>query len=90
MKENQNGLEDRSCPLCEVKTKDILKHLRLRHSIENTEQLEREISRIEKETEKREKFASYVDELKGKVRKNEITFEEYRRLISKWNQKSSK
>ena len=90
MVENQSESEVRSCPLCEAKPNDILKHLRLQHSIESMEQLELEIGRIEKKKKNRDKFAAYVGELKERIRKKEITFEEYRQLINKWTQENSR
>ena len=90
MKEKPSESEGRSCSICGVNPNDILKHLRLQHSIENKDQLERETNRIEKKKENQNKFAAYVDELKERIRKNEITFDEYRQLINKWIQESSR
>lgn len=90
IKEVLTESEVRSCPVCDIKINNILKHLRLRHCIKNTEHLEREVSRITKKKKKREEFAAYVDELKAKIRNNEITHEEYRQLIAKWNQENGR
>ena len=90
MKEVSTEPEVRFCPVCGVKINDILKHLRLRHRIENTGQLEREVDKIVQEKKKRKEFAAYVDELKVKIRNNEITHAEYRKLITEWTQESGR
>ena len=75
---------NRTCPICSRSLGDLLRHLRIQHNIENIEQLTRQISWVEKKNKRREKFAEFVDMLKKKIQNKEITYEDYRRLVTQW------
>lgn len=72
------------CPICGLMIRDILKHLRIRHDIENTEQLTQYVNQMERKNKKKKEFAEYVAKLKKKIQSGEIAHEEYRRLVTQW------
>ncbi len=73
-----------SCPFCGKAVEDILKHFVLVHDIENLEHLDREVKKSELARKRQAKFAELVKELQDKRKKNLISAEQYRELISKW------
>lgn len=75
----------RECPICHKETINFLKHLRLIHEISNPEDLKQKMVKIERTQDKKEEFRKYVEEIHEKMRKEEISAEEYRELITKWN-----
>ena len=81
--------ENRPCPICHLKLGDMLRHLRIQHDIENTEQLAQQVNQVARKKRRQEAFAEYVEELKKKIQSDEITYEEYRRLITKWSKENN-
>ncbi len=65
------------CPFCGKSFDDMLKHFVLVHDIESLEHLDREIKR-------RREFFEFVKDLQEKRKKNLISAEQYRELVSKW------
>lgn len=74
----------RLCPLCQKKVSDFLKHLRFTHEIEDIEEYETRVNEINKKKTKQREFSNYVEKLKKRKEKGEISPEEYRNLITKW------
>ena len=72
------------CLLCGKQISDLLKHLRFSHKIKNDEEFENEIRNIEYIKKSKQEFSIYVENLQHKKKKNEITSEEYRELITEW------
>lgn len=86
MSMRNNGKRD--CPLCGMEIKDFLKHVRIQHEIESPEELESKIIELENKKTKQVKFATYVEELKQKEKNKEINSDEYRELITKWQEEN--
>jgi len=78
----------RMCPLCGLKIKDFLKHVRIQHEIGSTEELESKMNTLENKKTKQAKFAAYIEELKQKEKNKEISADEYRELITKWQEEN--
>ena len=78
------------CPICKKKYTDILKHFVLAHDIQNMEHLIEEIEKIEKKESIKIMFKNYVEELKKKIKIDEITTKDYRELIMKWSKEHKK
>ena len=77
-------MEVEACPFCGRKIGDILRHYVLDHGIESSDDFIKRFEIVKMEEEKRKVFRSYVEELKEKRRKNEISAEEFRELTTKW------
>jgi len=72
------------CPLCNKKIGDLLKHLRFVHNMEDADQFNQEMTKLEMLKTKQYEFGRYVEELQEKKKNGKITAEEYRELITKW------
>ena len=72
-----NPMTKSKCPICGRYFSDILKHFVLKHDIKDMNQLQQIIN-------KKAEFRAYVEELKQKRKKGEISAEDYRRLVMKW------
>ena len=77
-------MEQTNCPLCDKQISDLLKHLRFNHKIKNDEEFENAIRKIEGVKKAQQEFTTYYEKLQHKKKKNEITSEEYRELITEW------
>jgi len=77
-------VEQIDCPLCNKQISDLLKHLRFSHKIKNDKEFDREVKHKETIKKSQEEFSAYVEEIKYKKKKNEITDEGYRELITEW------
>lgn len=75
----------RECPICHKETANFLKHLRFTHEITDSEDCKQKMEQIKELDIKKEKFGKYVEETLEKMKKGEISAEEYRELITKWN-----
>jgi hypothetical protein len=73
-----------SCPLCGKSVDDILKHFVMVHDIENLEHLKREIAQSESVRRRQREFLEFISDLNEKRRKNLISAEQYRELVSRW------
>ncbi len=73
------------CPLCNKQASDFLLHLRIQHDIKSIEEYEIKLNFNIEKNQKSVEFSAYVDELKKMIANKEITFEQYRELITKWN-----
>jgi hypothetical protein len=72
------------CPLCEKPCANVLVHLNTRHEIFTAEQLRVEIEKRSSQKRKREEFGIFVDELKSKLAREQITAEQYRAFTENW------
>ena len=72
------------CPLCKKRISDLLKHLRFVHEINDVEQFNQEKAKLVRLKTKQTEFAKYVEDLQNKMKNGEISPEEYRELITKW------
>ncbi len=72
------------CPLCGKDVGDILKHFVLVHDIENLEHLNQEVRRSESAQKRQREFSVYVTALQERRKKNLISAEQYRELVSRW------
>ena len=75
----------RECPICHKEFVNYLKHLRITHEITNEEDFKQKIQKIEESNIKKEKFRIYSEENLKRMKNGEISPEEYRELITKWN-----
>ena len=75
----------RECPICHKETVNYLKHLRFTHEITNEDDFQQAMQKIEESNIKKEKFRIYSEEILKKMNNKEISPEEYRELITKWN-----
>ncbi len=80
----------RICPICSKEIVDFLKHLRFIHNVTSPEELAKNIKKINQVEDNKKKFANYVYEIKLKMKKGEISAEQYRELITKWIKDNSK
>jgi hypothetical protein len=62
----------------------VLVHLNTRHEIFTAEQLRVEIEKRSSQKRKREEFGIFVDELKSKLAREQITAEQYRAFTENW------
>jgi len=76
------------CPLCAKKVGDNLYHLRFIHEIEDIDQFMQALQNVGEKEERRRKFADYVVELQGKMKRGLITAEDYRRLVMEWSRET--
>ena len=75
----------RECPICHKEFANFLKHLRITHEIKNDVYYKKKMQEIEETNIKKEKFRNYTEEHQKRMKNGEITPEEYRELITKWN-----
>ena len=75
----------KNCPICGKSISDFLKHLRFVHQIQDSEEFHDEITKLKTKKKRQLEFAQYVEELKLKKKMGDITAEEYRELITRWN-----
>lgn len=68
------------CPICHEEQKDLLRHLVIKHKLKNRSELKDGLL----EGKLRSEFGKYVDILKEKNEKGEITNSEFRELTIKW------
>lgn len=74
------------CPFCGKKVGDNLYHLRFVHEVMDIDQFMKALDKIGQEEDRRRQFAAYVEELQGKVKQGQITWEDFRRLRDEWEQ----
>jgi hypothetical protein len=72
------------CRLCGKFYVDLLKHISITHDIGTIDEYRVKVREIEREEEKRGRFADFVESLKVKVKKGELTWEDYRSLVKNW------
>jgi len=77
-------MDSQTCPICERDFKDILKHLVIFHEIMDMGKLNQIVTEKEKQASKRLEFGKYVDELNEKIKKGDLSAEDFRILTSKW------
>jgi len=70
--------------LCGRRVSDFLKHFAIDHEIQNAEQFEHEVEKVESAEKKRNAFAAYVSQLKEQKAKGLISAEDYRMAVTKW------
>lgn len=70
--------------MCGKKVEDILKHYVLAHDIENPVHFKELLEEKEKDEKKRFEFSKYIEDLINKIEKGEISAEDYRKLVTKW------
>jgi uncharacterized membrane protein len=73
------------CDICGKEVKDILRHFVIAHGIKSINHLKVEINGAEKEKIKRAEFRKYVEELHEKIKRGEISTEDYRKLVTQWS-----
>ena len=74
-----------NCPFCGKHSADLLAHFRLEHDFEDASQFSEEMNRLEHSVELQAEFARLTAEWWAKVKKGEMTAEDYRRLSSQWS-----
>jgi hypothetical protein len=72
------------CPLCGDNRSDLLMHLSVTHRIRDLDHLREEMEKKESVLRRREEFNKFVERLKERVSKGEISWNDYRKLVSKW------
>ncbi len=77
------------CLLCGKELNNLLEHYRFSHEIENTLQYEEKLAINKYNNDRVKRWAKYQSETWARKSVGEITAEEYRKLISKW-QKNNK
>ena len=77
-------LDNRRCPICGRRFKDILKHFALVHDVKDMNQLSQISNEAKKKEDVKKAFSEYVEELKKKLRNGRISPEDYRELVMKW------
>ena len=88
MSETYYDSNEKPCLVCGRSIRDILRHLRIRHDIENIEQMTRQINQIERKSKRQKEFAEYVEKLKKRIQRRDLTYEEYRRLVTQWTREN--
>lgn len=66
----------------------MLAHFRLSHEFEDASQFSEEMTELERKTELQAEFARLTEEWWAKVKKGEMTAEDYRRLTSQWSKEN--
>lgn len=79
------SVDNKRCPICGRRYKDILKHFVVVHNIKDMDQLNQACNEAKKKEEVIEAFSNYVEELKRKLKNGEISPEDYRELMMKWS-----
>ena len=74
----------RECPLCNVTIVDILEHIRIAHDIGSMEEFNEKMAELETQKAKQQAYLNYVQELREKEKKGEISAEDYRRSLTEW------
>jgi hypothetical protein len=77
-------LDKNMCPICNRRFEDILKHFTLEHNIKDMEQLKLISSKAAKKEDSKKAYYSFIEELKRKLKAQEISPEDYRELSMKW------
>ena len=72
------------CNICGKEVVDILRHFAIAHRIKSINHLKVEIEKAEKEETRRAEFRKYVEELNERIKRGEISTEDYRRLVTQW------
>jgi len=80
--------EKKECAICGKLVSDFLGHLSISHNIKNKEEFEQKIKAIENDKHKQKEFSAYVDKLKSMLATGDISYEEYRELITKWSKEN--
>ncbi len=78
------SVDNKKCPICGKRFKDILKHFVLVHDIRDMNQLSQIANEAKMKEDVKKAFSDYVEELKRKKEKSEISAEDYRELVMKW------
>lgn len=76
--------EKQKCPICGRKFSDVLKHLVISHRITNMAELQKLKEDFDKNEFKSSMFNRFIIELNEKLKKREITMEEFKRLRDEW------
>lgn len=75
------------CPFCKRKFSDILKHFLFTHDIEDMEKLNKQLEKLRVTTNRQKEFGKYVENLQEQKKKNLLSSDDYRRLITEWTKK---
>jgi SMC interacting uncharacterized protein involved in chromosome segregation len=78
-------VDNKRCPICGKRYKDILKHFVVAHGIKDMNQLSQISNEAKKKEDVKKAFSDYVEELKRKLRNGKISPENYRELMMKWS-----
>lgn len=74
----------RTCEICNRHVKDLLVHLRITHQVRDLDDFAAALEDKVKSLKRKRAFRAYVEELKAKMEKGEISASDYRRLITSW------